>query len=334
MRALATIDRITALRRHPGADRLDIATIRGWQAVVPRGQFEEGEEVLFIEPDALLYEDEPAWGFLMPRGVRTAPDGRRGHVLRTARLRGEISQGLVMKLDAWSDRLPSGAGQGADVTALLPLRLWEPRMPATMEIAGPFPQGIPKTDEERLQNISGERLAALSECVQIIVTIKLDGSSLTMWLGAGGELRVASRNWELSPESGAYRVAVRSDAGRYMTDESMSGYYLQGELVGPGIQGNRGGLQTPDVLLFTLGIRDGGPALSPGAWPRELQNCAVPVAVRDGGWRLTGRDEWHRYADGLGTAVEGIVVRGYDAWGEQVESFKVINREYLIAGNG
>jgi hypothetical protein len=47
---------------------------------------------VYFEVDSLLDVADPRFAFLAPRGVRTDPQGRTGHVLKTAKLRGQYSR--------------------------------------------------------------------------------------------------------------------------------------------------------------------------------------------------------------------------------------------------
>lgn len=67
------------------------------------------------------------------------------------KFRGQISQGLVQPLSI----LPEGTYKiGDEVTELLGIRKWEveERVTSSGTIIGEFPDGIPKTDELRVQS--------------------------------------------------------------------------------------------------------------------------------------------------------------------------------------
>lgn len=329
MRALATIDTIRVIEPHPGADRLDIATVRGWRAVVQRGQFQPGQRVLFIEPDAQLSEDEARWAFLMKNGVRTSADGFRGHVLRTVRLRGEVSQGLVLDTAAW----PELAGLEGDVTAMLPLRLWEPVVPASADIAGPFPSGIPKTDEDRVQNLSEERFAAFFQTGSVVsVTEKLDGTSVTAFATDEGAIQVCGRNWLLSTQSEIHRFIAQSPQAGWL--RSHPGSYAQGEIIGPKVRGNKYGLDRLQWRLFTVGRVGSGDRMALDRVPSQLRDHWVPVRPAPGLPRTFA--DLIDHVDGIRSALsdipaEGLVIR-CEADGRILDSMKVINRTFLLAG--
>lgn len=79
---------ISNLRPHPNADTLDIAQVLGWQVVVKRGQYTEGQLIVYFPPDTLLPKElSDAWG---------VTEYLHHQRVRAVRLRGEPSFGLVM----------------------------------------------------------------------------------------------------------------------------------------------------------------------------------------------------------------------------------------------
>lgn len=96
MRTLASIQVVSQINPHPNADAIELATVRGWQVVVKKGEFQPGDTVIYLEIDSwvpteiapFLSKGQP------PREYR----GVKGERLRTVRLRGEISQGLILPI--------------------------------------------------------------------------------------------------------------------------------------------------------------------------------------------------------------------------------------------
>src|SRR5277367_4813561 len=96
-RKLVTIRQINSINPIPGADAIEVASIEGWRVVVKKGQFHIGDYGVYFEIDSFLPENDPRarYAFLMKSGLREF-EGVRGHKLRTVKLRGQISQGLVL----------------------------------------------------------------------------------------------------------------------------------------------------------------------------------------------------------------------------------------------
>ena len=107
MRKLATIQKIESIKKHSNADNLEIAKIKGWDVVVKKGNFLEGQFVIFFEIDSLL-PILPQFDFLKKNGTKKVqimgelanPNFEvEGYRLKTVKLRGQISSGLIMKIE-------------------------------------------------------------------------------------------------------------------------------------------------------------------------------------------------------------------------------------------
>jgi len=102
---IADVVAIEAVDPHPNADRLCLARIKGWQAVIRRREdgspeFAPGEKVVFIPPDSTLpREMAERLGVVSYLSERTNVEGDRELVVRRVRLRGEPSFGLVVRPD-------------------------------------------------------------------------------------------------------------------------------------------------------------------------------------------------------------------------------------------
>jgi len=342
-RALATIETIRGIVEHPDADLLEIAFVRGWRCVVRKSDgFKPGQPVLYIEVDSHIDVEDERFAFLGKSGLRTNAAGWKGHRLRTVKLRGMVSQGLIMPLDQFPElEGPDWAVEGTrDVTDLLPIRLWEPVIPHSAEAIGSFPDGIPKTDEERVQNLTPEELSEALSYPHLEVREKLDGQSVTAWVKEDGSLGVAGRNWELSHESTAYRAVTSSPVGEWLAGQS-PGMFVQGELCGPNIQGNPLKLVKPRWFVFTAGVvsewayvhrADPAALLPDEVFLHEMVPSIPPGMIH----RESTVDDLVAFADGIHSMIsptlpaEGVVVRGYDDSGTLRSSFKSINNTYLL----
>jgi RNA ligase (TIGR02306 family) len=159
---LASIQSIVAVEPHPNADLLDIAQVKGYKAIVKRGQWKAGDLCVFIEPDSVL-PDAPWAAFYKVKSNR----------VRAIRLRNAWSFGVVeslanVGLTADLTHFPVGF----DVTNLLGITKYEAPAPQDLNASGPYSFGIPKTDETRFQSIDDLPYGALVD-----VTLKVDGQS-------------------------------------------------------------------------------------------------------------------------------------------------------------
>ena len=124
MRKLATIRRIKDIRPIPGADNIELAIIDGWECVVSKiDGFEVGEPVIYVEVDSVL-PDRPEFEFMRKRKFR----------VKTIKLRGQISQGLVLPLEMFPTIVNSKGletfvetfTEGEDVTEVMGITKYDP----------------------------------------------------------------------------------------------------------------------------------------------------------------------------------------------------------------
>ncbi len=335
-RKLATIAKIVAINPIPGADNIEAATVRGWQVVVKKNQFKAGDLAIYYEIDSFL-PVKSEFEFLRKSCYRKLSNGQEGFRLRTIRLRGQISQGLLTPLPDL--RMKEGKNyfiqEGDDVTEELGVVKYEPPIPAQLagKMAGNFPSFIPKTDEDRIQNLYRDWWRLSKKL--IYVTEKLDGSSFTCYY-RDGKFGVCSRNWELQEDGGDsfWEAANRLDLKSKLSALGKN-IALQGELVGPGIQKNPYNLKERTVYFFTAyGIDSCGryPVVELQNLLSELELFMVPIVrTLDCVPEENLIEKLMQVADGKSLLNpdahrEGIVVRCLQSG----FSFKVISNNYLI----
>ena len=87
-RKLAHIEIIKEIKEIPGAQNIEVAQVLGWQCVIAKkDNFKVGDKIIYIEIDSVLPE-KPEFEFLRSRNFR----------VRTIKLKGQVSQGLVIPL--------------------------------------------------------------------------------------------------------------------------------------------------------------------------------------------------------------------------------------------
>lgn len=275
MRKLASIRRISSIRPIEGADRIVVAQVDGWECVVKKDEFHEGDLIVYVEVDSIV-PDKPEFEFLRDRKFR----------VRTIKLRGQVSQGLVLPMSV----LPEGNYPiDSDVTEVLQIKKYDPQ--AQQEEAllqskkkvgsfskfmmrfkwyrklflkskrkGGFPEWIVKTDETRIQNLTSLFNAERDKGTSFSITEKMDGQSVTYFLRRISkrkyEFGVCSRNIHLAtPDNSSYWTIAR----KYKIEDVLKGLIgdnetivLQGEICGNGIQGNKYHISQYDLFVFNL----------------------------------------------------------------------------------
>lgn len=327
-RKLVSIQRIERLDPIVGADRIVKARVMGWDVVVKKGEFEVGDACVFFEIDSVLPADQPWAEFLRPRGFR----------VKTARLRGVLSQGLALPVTILPpDVAPSSTD---DLRGPLGVTKHEVALPDSRELAGPFPGAVPKTDEIRLQSALG----VLDELrgQPFYIATKCDGASATYYRDLDGSFLACSRNWAVAPgPNHVWRVAEQ----HRLAEVIPPGFAVQGELCGPGLQGNRLGLDALTLFVFTIhdvraGQRLGVDALRGFCDERGLRTVPIEEVVTGDAARAYPHtlEHWLERARGRypGTTrhKEGVVVRPLvdtlsPTLGHAL-SFKVINNDFLL----
>ena len=93
-RVMARVVRIDAVEKHPNADALDICTVGGWRVVTKLGEYKAGDLAVYCEVDSWVPTEIAS--FLSKGKEPREFNGIKGERLKTARLRGELSQGLAI----------------------------------------------------------------------------------------------------------------------------------------------------------------------------------------------------------------------------------------------
>ena len=333
---MATIRKIDALLPIVGADAIECAVVGGWTCVVKKGEFNVGDLAVYLEIDSWIPTELAP--FLSKGKEPRVYEGILGERLRTVKLRGQLSQGLLLPLEPTCANIESELIEGLDVSLPLNIVKWE--MPMNAQLAGMakgnFPSLIPKTDQERVQNLKKEIDQANTDGLCFEVTEKLEGSSMTVYL-IDGVFGVCSRNLDLkeTEDNTFWQVARRDGIEAKMRAVPTGGdFAIQGELIGPGIQGNIYKLSKPEFRVFDVYNISGGFYMNP-APRRVLINVMgllhVPIITTYSLAPCGTVDELLLWAEGpsaitLTQEREGIVFKQVNGG----MTFKAISNKYLL----
>ena len=266
-RKMATVRLIDEIRPIKDADAIEAAVVGGWVVVIKKGEFRAGDLAVYLEIDSWV--PHAIAPFLSKGQEPREFNGVKGERLRTVKMRGQVSQGMLLSIETafpGSDRRFWWSQVNVDISERLGIQKWEDPVPAQLagDVEGAFPSVIPKTDQERIQNLT-EELKTWQSNIAFTweVTEKLDGSSMTVFVHNDRE-GVCSRNWSLKETAGntLWSVARRE---RLIEKVRQTGrnLALQGELIGECIQGNAYNIKGQDFRLFDIYDIDRGEYLGP-----------------------------------------------------------------------
>jgi len=350
MRSLVHVELIKNLEPIKDADRIELATVLGWQVIVKKGEFKIGDKCRFYEIDSKLPEIEE-YEFMRKSKFK----------IKTMKMKGVISQGLVLPYNGNKE-------VGEDLTKELGVIHIEQETPkeeikkhkgffakwlfiikkklglTPKPVRIPFPRFIKITDQTRVQNIRDlkEMYKNMTKTYFIVpYTEKLDGCSATYYV-KGNHFGICSRNFELTRNADGSTSHYFHIAEKYNIEEKLKALkkkkevdmiYVQGEIIGPGIQKNNYKLQSKEFRLFNAGYSDD---LDCGC--TSLFSTSEALGIKS--VPLLGSVELPDFEDvsnlikiskrnsslNKNVKAEGIVIRSID----NKYSFKVINPDYLL----
>ena len=369
MRKLAYFEEIKAIKPIPGADKIECAEILGWEIVVKKGEFKVGDICIYVEIDS-VFPDMPCFEFLRSRNFR----------IKTIKLKSQISQGIAFHPSIIKELNPNfdltSIKIGQDLTETLFITKYDPEAELDSEPEnnhvkkswfenkfnyykwklfgikpikkGSFPSDVPKTDEERVQNM-GKKLQSFKDQVMYI-TEKLEGTSATFvyrqsgnWLSKffnqNGLFQVCSRNRIVfnSQKGGESNHHLVDVAKKYNIHEKLRrlnrNVAIQGECIGPKIQGNIYKLPDLELRIFQIFDLDKQSYISYTEMLSLLKELELPMVPLLNDFHHLNEDVKYYIELSKGKSKindqidrEGIVIRHLN----RNFSFKSINPEYLL----
>ena len=248
---VATIDKISSTVQP--ADNIVVASIGLWNCVVGKN-FRVGDRVIYISIDSVLDLANPIFSTYKLENKR----------IRTIKLRGSQSQGLVIKIEELLLMHPTlnidDLKEDDDVTDLLGITKYimpdeafqyssstKEDDPTKIKIT----TIIESTDEPRIQNY--KNISDIKDR-KIVVTKKMDGCSCT-FMTYDNKFYIAGRNYiwnKDDPNATSYFVM----ADKLKIEEKMiakgGSLAIRGELVGPKINGGKTGCKKLQFMVFNI----------------------------------------------------------------------------------
>lgn len=324
MRKMASVQRVLEKKSIVGADLIEAYRVNGWWVVDKKGAYEVGDLVVYCEVDSWIPHTLAPF-LTKPGHYPREYLGVEGERLRTVKLKGQLSQGLLLPL------VEDNSEEGQDFSEILGITKWEDtRYMANMDARGNFPDFIPKTDQERVQNLDRTLEKYFGQSFE--VTVKRDGSSLTAFVN-GEESGVCSRNVNLKEtEDSAFWAAANSLSLIPKILSTGRNLALQGELMSQKIQGNYEKVQGIEWNCFDIYDIDTQAYLLPKERRELCKQLSIPhIKVVEEDFVLCHNvDQLLEMAEGPGVNPgvkrEWLVFKSNEA----TFSFKAISNSYLL----
>ena len=325
-RKLSTIKEITNIFPIEGADRIELAEInKGWKVIIKKDEYAIGSKVLYIEVDAWV---PTALAPFLQKGDKVKRfNNVEGNLLKTIKLKGVLSQGLVLPIEKEYFDNEENLDEFLNIQKFEKLAITSNGVPARN-----FPPFIPKTDQERCQNLA-EKIFS-KECFNDVFmgTLKMDGTSCTVY-NHNGHIGVCSRNIEIIKGENIYWKAkgVSEITEILKENENLA---FQGEIVGVGVQKNKHNIDRPTLYVFDIYDIHKGYYLSPDKYPDYKVNYVpfklnfTPSESLNSVDKLMDLVKQHS-KDEDGNHLEGIVFKRINKDKGRF-TFKVINNEYIL----
>lgn len=311
--------KIASVKEHPNADRLDICQVEGlsYSFITGRGEYTIGDEAIYFPIDSVLPDS------LVERL------GIKHNRIRTMKLRGSISQGLVVRPDKVTEEELNAVTKYEAVEMIVRYQGGTPR-----------PAEVTYYDLENWERYPNP-LARLMD-KEVWVTEKLEGTNYYCFVGIDGRVIVGGRNTSAPEGDNTFWNVTRkfgiAERAKELSQQYNADVVLRGELVGPGIQKNIYKLTAPCVYLFDLSLN--GTFVPCREWYDELRELPiVPILARDvelGPW-LAGQTLGERsngYSALADTYREGIVVKPTEEeWDEEIGRLVLKARSPMYLAN-
>jgi len=173
------VTQIEKVSPHDNADALELAQIGGWQCVVKKGEYQNGDKVVYFPPDTLIPQ---SWTDKFGVTNYCSEKDNKMRRINRAKLRGEPSFGLVVRPEQdWEI--------DTDVTDFYGAEKYNPPVKMSCGDSGPEDPFCPRYTS--IENLRGyTRVFAQGE--EVIVTEKIHGTNVRIAI-TDGERKAGSR---------------------------------------------------------------------------------------------------------------------------------------------
>jgi len=370
MRELAYIQQIKSLSPIPNADAIEKAEVLGWELVVKKGDFKVGDMCVYVEIDSILPE-LPCFEFLRSKKFRIRTVKLRGQISQGIAL----PLSLLKEVDPSCNLAKLKLGQDMtdalkivkydpeaelDVESNQVKKSWIANKYSYLKWKlfgikpvkrGDFPSDVPKTDETRVQKMGSALESRVNE--QVYITEKVEGTSATFiyrrsgnWLsslfGQNYHFQVCSRNRTVynSQKNGETTHHLMRVAESYNILQGLKklnrNLAVQGEVIGPKIQGNFYKVPELELKVFLIYDLDTQAYVPYSELVSLVQTLGLPMVPLIYDAAIIKNDikyyvELSKGKSKINPSLlrEGIVIRSLT----DNFSFKSINPDYLLVNN-
>lgn len=354
------------------ADSIEELGVLGWVLVAKKGAYKVGDLVIYFEIDSILPEEllksQGLWDETKGKGVLGK---NAGNTLKTKKLLGVVSQGLVAPISILAGK-QDYLSENDDCTDLLGIqkheeyieeefesgkrikqsfknkliRKFKPQLywlsqyiPYFRKFVGfasePFPNFIQKTDQTRIQNLTKSWEELCMDSYEL--TEKCEGTSSTYFYN-NGDFGMCSRNLRKKNDDNTHfgQIEKKHDIFNKLITYKKN-IAIQGEICGPGIQGNYYNLPNFHLYIFDVYLIDKRRKALPEERNRILDELGLGSEIRAPVLKISINIDDKSIQEILDDAiVKSVINPKVEAEGKvykslyRNQSFKAINNNYLL----
>jgi RNA ligase (TIGR02306 family) len=365
LNSVAYVGKIGSVSEIPNADKIELVTVGGWNAITKKGEYQVGDKVVVATTDAVIPQ---ALSDLM----EVTNYLRKGQRVRTVKLRGVYSECLLIPFKYLAPKsLENNVNEGDDMMGILGVTKYEPPVKTVqLSVGGRKIKYHQNPNFKVYYKFPNQKNVPdmFSEEDEVVITRKLHGTNARYGIVRKKKLSLWDRvkmlfgnHWTaFEYVYGSHNVEKGSDSqGFYDTDvwktvannydirgklwdhvkdtyeplDLTEGVVIYGEIYGAGIQKNyEYGLTDVKFAGFDVEV-DGvyQPYINETVHFDCLQLPQVELLYK-GNWSKEEQDKFvfNNNIEGTKVPHEGVVVKSIT--GDRRKVSKVINPDYLIYG--
>lgn len=339
-RIVCPVVTIGAVDEHPDADLLELVTVRGWTLVVGKGEWQAGDTAVYIPEQSVLPDS-----LIEEMGMTGKLAGSDANRVKAIRLRGVVSQGLLLPMGSPHLGALDSPQLGDDVSGLLGVVKWEPPIPDSMEGLATHAQwsaGFGDIDhwQDHPDRFNSGEVVHITEKLHGVCCVlgyDLEHGPFAASKGLAGKLSFIVDHPDNKDNVYVMAWQQHGEIVEGFAKEMGQQVAAMGEIVGPGIQDLSYRLPTQRFFMFDMKVG--------GEWVEPVKVAQVAAALEIAHVPVVGHMPFdHEAVLGIasepsildGGLREGVVVRPemprYDLSGRAISRY--VNPAYLLRKGG